>query len=49
MKPTVGALSSRKVASAVEVCLEVIEKKADGVALQKKLELRDELVKGTCN
>lgn len=39
----VGKEEARKVASAIEIGLEAIEKKADAAALQKKLEIRDEL------
>jgi hypothetical protein len=40
-----GREEAARVASAIEVGLEVIEKKAEAVALQKKLELKDELTK----
>lgn len=45
LEDKLGKEEGRKVASAIEVGLEVIEKKAEGVALQKKLELKDELSK----
>ncbi len=40
-----GKETARKVAQAIELGLEVMEKKAEELALQKKLELRDELTK----
>ncbi len=45
MKKNLADEEAKKVASAIEVGFEVIEKKADAVALQKKLELKDELTK----
>ena len=49
LEDKLGKEEGRKVASAIEVGLEVIEKKADAVALQKKLELKDELSKELAN
>ncbi len=37
--------TARKVAQAIELGLEVMEKRAEELALQKKLELKDELTK----
>ncbi|MDP2277562.1 MAG: hypothetical protein Q8K51_05000 [Nitrospirota bacterium] len=45
LEEKVGKEEAKKVASAIEIGLEVIEKRADAVALQKKLELKDELTK----
>lgn len=45
LEDKLGKEEGRKVASAIEVGLEVIEKKAEVVVLQKKLELKDELSK----
>lgn len=45
LEDRLGKEDARKVASAIESSLEVIEKKANAVALQKKLELKDELTK----
>jgi ABC-type phosphate transport system auxiliary subunit len=45
LEDKLGKEEGRKVAEAIEIGLEVIEKKAEAVALQKKLELRDELTK----
>jgi len=45
LEDKLGKEEGRKVAEAIEIGLEVIEKKAEAVALQKKLELRDELAK----
>lgn len=45
LEDRLGKEDARKVASAIEIGLEVIEKKADALALQKKLELKDELTK----
>jgi molecular chaperone GrpE (heat shock protein) len=36
---------ARKVAQAIEIGLEVMEKRAEELAIQKKLELKDELTK----
>jgi ABC-type phosphate transport system auxiliary subunit len=45
LEDKLGKEEGRKVAEAIEIGLEVIEKKAEAVALQKKLEHRDELTK----
>ncbi len=45
LEDKLGREEGRKVAQAIEIGLEVIEKKADAVAFQKKLELKDELIK----
>lgn len=45
LEDKVGREEAKKVASAIEIGLDVIEKKAEAVALQKKLELKDELTK----
>ncbi|MBI3599596.1 MAG: hypothetical protein HY097_03010 [Nitrospinae bacterium] len=45
LEDKLGKEEARKVASAIEVSLETIEKRAETVALQKKLELKDELTK----
>jgi len=45
LEDKLGKEEGRKVAEAIEIGLEVIEKKAEAVALQKKLELKDELTK----
>lgn len=45
LEEKLGKEEAAKVASAIEIGLEVIEKKADAVALQKKLEIKDELTK----
>lgn len=45
LEDKLGKEEGRKVAEAIEIGLEIIEKKADAVALQKKLELKDELTK----
>ncbi len=37
--------TARKIAQAIELGLEVMEKRAEEIALQKKLELKDELTK----
>jgi hypothetical protein len=49
LEEKLGKEEGRKVAQAIEIGLEVIEKKAESVALQKKLELRDELTKELAN
>lgn len=43
LEEKLGKEEAKKVASAIEIGLEVIEKKAEAVALQKKLEIKDEL------
>ena len=40
-----GKEEALKVASAIEIGFEVIEKRAEAIALQKKLEIKDELTK----
>jgi len=40
-----GKENARKVAQAIELGLEVMEKRAEELAIQKKLELKDELTK----
>lgn len=45
LEDKLGKEEGRKVASAIEIGLEVIEKKSEAVAIQKKLELKDELTK----
>lgn len=41
----VGRDEARKVIKIIDASLDTIEKKAEGVALQKKLEIKDELTK----
>ena len=45
LEEKLGKEEAKKVASAIEIGLEVIEKRADAAAIQKKLELKDELTK----
>ena len=45
LEDKLGKEEARKVAKAIELGLEILEKRAEELALQKKLELRDELVK----
>ncbi len=45
LEDKLGRDEAQKVAAAIEVGFEVIEKKAEAVALQKKLEIKDELTK----
>ena len=45
LEDKLGKETARKVAQAIEIGLEVLEKRAEELALQKKLELRDELTK----
>lgn len=45
LEEKLGKEEAKKVASAVELGLEIIEKKAEAVVLQKKLEIREELTK----
>jgi molybdopterin converting factor small subunit len=45
LEDKLGKEEARKVAQAIELGLEVLEKRAEELAIQKKLELRDELVK----
>ena len=45
LEDMLGKEEARKVAKAIELGLEVLEKRAEELAIQKKLELRDELTK----
>jgi len=45
LEDKLGKETARKVAQAIELGLEVMEKRAEDLAIQKKLELRDELTK----
>ncbi len=45
LEDKLGKEEGRKVAEAIEIGLDVIEKKSETIALQKKLELKDELAK----
>jgi hypothetical protein len=45
LEDKLGKEEARKVAQAIELGLEVMEKRAEELALQKKLELKDELTK----
>jgi hypothetical protein len=45
LEDKLGKETARKVAQAIELGLEVLEKRAEELAIQKKLELRDELAK----
>ena len=45
LEEKIGKEDARKVSSAIVLSLDTIEKKADETALQKKLELKDELTK----
>jgi len=45
LEDKLGKETARKVAQAIELGLEVMEKRAEEPAIQKKLELRDELTK----
>ncbi|MFN3480498.1 MAG: hypothetical protein ACK415_08935 [Thermodesulfovibrionales bacterium] len=45
LEDKLGKEEGRKVAEAIEIGFSVIEKKAEAVALQKKLELKEELTK----
>ena len=45
LEDKLGKEEARKVAQAIELGLEVLEKRAEELAIQKKLELRDELTK----
>lgn len=49
LEDKLGKEEGRKVVEAINIGLDAIEKKADAVALQKKLELRDELTKELAN
>ena len=45
LEDKLGKETARKVAQAIEIGLEVLEKRGEELALQKKLELKDELTK----
>jgi hypothetical protein len=45
LEDKLGKEEARKVAQAIELGLEILEKRAEELAIQKKLELRDELTK----
>jgi len=45
LEDKLGKEEARKVAQAIEIGLEILEKRAGELAIQKKLELRDELTK----
>jgi len=45
LEDKLGKEEARKVAQAIEIGLEVMEKRAEELAIQKKLELKDELTK----
>jgi len=45
LEDKLGKEEARKVAKAIELGLEILEKRAEELAIQKKLELRDELTK----
>jgi len=45
LEDKLGKETARKVAQAIELGLEILEKRAEELAIQKKLELRDELTK----
>ncbi len=45
LEDKLGKEEARKVAKAIELGLEVLEKRAEELAIQKKLELRDELIR----
>jgi hypothetical protein len=45
LEDKLGKDEARKVAQAIELGLEILEKRAEELAIQKKLELRDELTK----
>jgi hypothetical protein len=45
LEDKLGKEEARKVAQAIELGLEIIEKRAEELALHKKLELKDELTK----
>ncbi len=45
LEDKLGKEEARKVAQAIELGLEILEKRAEELALQKKLELKDELIK----
>jgi hypothetical protein len=45
LEDRLGKENARKVAQAIELGLEIMEKRAEELAIQKKLELKDELTK----
>jgi len=45
LEDKLGKETARKVAQAIEIGLEILEKRAEELAIQKKLELKDELTK----
>jgi hypothetical protein len=45
LEDRLGKEEARKVAQAIELGLEIMEKRAEELAIQKKLELKDELTK----
>jgi len=45
LEDKLGKEEARKVAQAIEIGLEILEKRAEELAIQKKLELKDELTK----
>jgi predicted transcriptional regulator len=45
LEDRLGKEEARKVAKAIELGLEILEKRAEELAIQKKLELKDELTK----
>jgi hypothetical protein len=45
LEDKLGKEEARKVAQAIELGLEILEKRAEELSIQKKLELRDELTK----
>ncbi|MFZ8784827.1 hypothetical protein [Thermocrinis sp.] len=45
LEDKLGKEEARKVAKAIELGLEILEKRAEELAIQKKLELKDELTK----
>jgi restriction endonuclease Mrr len=45
LEDKLGKETARKVAQAIELGLEILEKRAEELAIQKKLELKDELTK----
>jgi len=49
LEDKLGKETARKVAQAIEIGLEVMEKRAEELAIQKKLEPRDELTKELAN
>jgi len=45
LEDKLGKETARKVAQAIEIGLEILKKRAEELAIQKKLELKDELTK----